>query len=88
MMFFLAGLTLRRALIFQGGKKFFVDTSSLVFLITYALLMEILQDRLTQYRSFEWGDFSADVLGIFLGIWLSTKRILPFFFEHQVWKTS
>jgi len=60
----------------------------IIFCLAYAVLMESLQDYLTEFRSFEWGDIAADAGGIIVGWSLARKPILAFFFEHKIWKAA
>lgn len=60
----------------------------IMFCLVYAVVMEGLQDYLTEFRSFERGDIVADAGGIILGWRLARKPILTFFFEHKIWKAT
>ncbi|MFM7105158.1 MAG: VanZ family protein, partial [Flavobacteriales bacterium] len=87
LMFSLLSLSFSRSLAYYSIKNF-NQTKSLICLISYALLMEILQDKMTTYRGFEWGDLMADFFGIIAGSWSAQRSILPFLFQHKIWKSA
>jgi VanZ family protein len=39
-------------------------------LVVYGITIEIFQDQLVSNRSFDWGDWVADILGALIGIWV------------------
>ena len=87
LMFAILSLTIARCIAYYSIKNF-NRTKLLICIISYAVLMEILQDKMTSYRSFEWGDLIADFFGIITGAWSVNLSILPFFFQHKIWKSS
>lgn len=87
MMFAVLSLFALRCNQFYNYTVVLVTGLTVTLLALYAFSMEFLQERLTVYRTFEWGDLLADWVGIFLGIRFFKKRLLVFFFEHKIWKS-
>lgn len=56
------------------GRKRFLWT--FLAATVYGILVELVQDQFIKNRSFDLGDWGADIIGSFIGIWFWNRRYI------------
>ena len=57
----------------MNNKKQFLRYISYIILLLYGLLLEVLQSLVFVERSADFLDWLADIIGVFLGVWIFKK---------------